>query len=62
MRLDREGRRTMAQFLNGLAVATLSLGALAPMVAGTATVAASAVAFIIATALHATALALTQRR
>lgn len=52
----------MAQFLNGLAVATLSLGALAPMVAGTATVAASAVAFIIATALHATALALTQRR
>lgn len=31
MRLDREGRRTLAQFLNGIAVAAVGMGVLAPV-------------------------------
>lgn len=34
MRLDRESRRTLAQFLNGIAVAVIGIGAIAPILAG----------------------------
>lgn len=36
MRLDREGRRTLAQFLNGMAVALIAALVLAPVASGTA--------------------------
>ena len=35
MRFDREGRRTLAQFLNSLAVGMLATLVLAPLAAGT---------------------------
>lgn len=35
MRLDREGRRTVAQFLNGLSVGMLATLVLAPLASGT---------------------------
>lgn len=35
MRLDREGRRTVVQFLNGLAVGTVATLVLAPLASGT---------------------------
>ena len=34
MRLDRESRRSLAQFLNGIAVAVIGIGAIAPILAG----------------------------
>ena len=34
MRLDRESRRTLAQFLNGIAVAVIGIGAITPILAG----------------------------
>ncbi|KQX35355.1 hypothetical protein ASD04_15055 [Devosia sp. Root436] len=57
MRLDREGRRTVAQFLNGLAVAMLATGVLAPLAGGTPQGAMTAAALIGAALLHLLALA-----
>lgn len=34
MRLDRESRRTLVQFLNGIAVAVIGIGAITPTLAG----------------------------
>ena len=34
MRLDRESRRTLAQFLNGIALAVIGIGAITPILAG----------------------------
>ena len=34
MRLGRESRRSLAQFLNGIAVAVIGIGAITPILAG----------------------------
>lgn len=34
MRLDRESMRAVAQFLNGIAVAVIGIGAITPILAG----------------------------
>lgn len=62
MRNDREGRRTTAQFLNGIAVATLVAGAVGPMMSGSAVATNVAVAILAAAALHGLALVVSSRR
>lgn len=59
MRLDREGRRTVAHFLNGVAVAILVVGALGPVASGDAAGASVAFTILAVAALHGLALIMT---
>lgn len=52
MRLDREGRRTVAQFLNSLAVALVATLVLAPLALGTLRPVYAAMATAAALLLH----------
>lgn len=61
MKLDREGKRTVAQFLNALAVALVATMVLAPLSAGTFRIASAAIAACCAAILHAAAVALGRR-
>lgn len=56
MRFDREGKRTVAQFLNGIAVALLTSLVLAPVAAGSARTHTVAIATLAAAVLHLVAL------
>lgn len=56
MRLDRERRRTLTQFLNGLAISNIAALVLAPLAAGTLKPAIMIGAIIAAVSLHAVAL------
>lgn len=62
MRLDREGRRTVAQFLNGVAVAVVATMLLAPMAGGKVDIGTAVLGAMFALTLHAMALILTTRR
>ena len=61
MQNNREGRRTTAQFLNGVAVATLAAGAVGPLMSGSAVSTNVVVAIIAAVALHGLALVVSRR-
>jgi hypothetical protein len=58
MKLDRESRRTVAQFLNGLAVAVVGTLVLAPAAGGSLQAIAVVCGLVGAALLHALALAL----
>lgn len=60
MKLDRDGRRTVAQFLNGMAVAIIGIGAVTPVVAGHASLSAFA-AILLATGLSLVAVWMARR-
>ena len=62
MRLDRESRRTVAQFLNGVAVAVVATMLLAPMAGGKVDIGTAILGALCALTLHAMALILTARR
>lgn len=57
MPFNREARRTFAQFLNGVAVATMGPGVIAPMIAGNVAWRPIVTAVIIAAVAHGVALA-----
>ena len=61
MKLDREAKRIVAQFLNALAVALLATMVLAPLAAGTLYPASAVVAVGCAAMLHAAALLIARR-
>ncbi|UXN67889.1 hypothetical protein N8A98_02185 (plasmid) [Devosia neptuniae] len=54
--MSREVRRTVAQFLNGVALSILVVGAIGPMAAATAILPSVAVAIAISLSLHGLAL------
>lgn len=56
MRLDREGRRTVAQFLNGVAVALLATLVLAPLASGSLHALTAVMAIACAAILHGVAI------
>lgn len=56
MRLDRESRRTVAQFLNGLAVGTVATLVLTPLASGTLRYELVTGALVAATVCHVLAL------
>jgi len=58
MRLDREGRRTVAQFLNSIAVALLSTLVLAPVAAGSFNLGGAVAGALAAALLHLAAIAI----
>jgi hypothetical protein len=62
MRMDREGRRAIAQFLNGLAVAAVSVTILAPLASGTLTPITAFARGLTAAITHLAAVALAERR
>ncbi|WP_127754364.1 hypothetical protein [Devosia sp. 1566] len=62
MRLDREGRRTVAQFLNGVAVAVVATMLLAPMAGGKVDIGTAVLGAMCALTLHAMALFVAARR
>jgi hypothetical protein len=62
MRLDREGRRVVAQFLNGIAVALVATMVLTPIAGGKVDISTAALGSACALALHAMALVLGARR
>ena len=62
MRLNREGRRTVAQFLNGVAVAMLVTMILAPLAGGKVDVGMATLGGACALSLHAVALFLAVRQ
>jgi hypothetical protein len=61
MKLHREGKRTVAQFLNALAVALVATMILAPLSAGTFRITSAAIVARCAAMLHAAAVALGRR-
>lgn len=61
MRFNRETRRTVAQFLNGVAISLVATLVLAPMAGGQVRPAAGAFAFAGAMLLHAAAVVITGR-
>jgi hypothetical protein len=61
MRLDREGKRTLAQFLNSLAVAFVSALVLVPIAGGSTEPDRVVTAVIAAALLHAAALVISAR-
>ena len=61
MKLNREGRRIVAQFLNGLGVAVLATLVLAPAAVGNLYPSSAVIAVCGAAILHATALLVTQQ-
>lgn len=61
MKLDREGRRTVAQFLNSLAVAFVSALVLVPMAGGSIELDRVLTAAVTAALLHAAALMISAR-
>jgi len=62
MRLDREAKRILAQFLNALAVALLATLVLAPLAAGTLSMMSAMVAVGFAATLHIAALLIARQR
>lgn len=62
MRLDREAKRVLAQFLNALAVALLATLVLAPLAAGTLYMMPAMVAVGFAAILHIAALLIARQR
>jgi hypothetical protein len=60
MKLDREARRTMVQFLNGLAVALIAGFVLAPAATGSLEVPVAGFGLVGAVLLHAAALRLSR--
>ena len=62
MRLDREGRRTVAQFLNGIAVAVVATMLIAPIAGGNVNVAMVLMGAASAITLHAVALLVSAER
>ena len=52
----RDGKRTAAQFLNGVAVAIVSIGILAPLVMGNTELRSIALALVLTGVVHGTAL------
>ncbi|HEY8577185.1 MAG TPA: hypothetical protein VIL88_12685 [Devosia sp.] len=56
MKMNRETRRTVAQFLNALAVAVLVAGVIGPLSLGVATAPTAVIAMFVGATLHALAL------
>ena len=61
MRLDREAKRTSAQFLNGAAVALLSTLVIMPLSSGSFDVGRTVAGVVAATMLHAAAIVMSRR-
>lgn len=62
MKLDQDGRRTVAQFLNGIGVATVGALVLAPLASGTPRLELAIAGVIWTLVCHALALFLGRRR
>ncbi|WP_332702632.1 hypothetical protein [Devosia sp.] len=62
MKLDREGRRIVAQFLNGVAVAVVATMFLTPIAGGKVAIGTAALGLFGALTLHAVALIVAARR